>query len=87
MNGKKKPVELHFKEVKRLRSVRAMHPKKCYQDEYQGVCTDTNYYSVLNDDNDEDERNENNEYEILNVGVGIDGGHKHSSDLKVLNYK
>ena len=81
------PAELPFKEVKRSSTGRTTHPRKFYQDEHQGVCADTNYYSVLHDDNEEDENDDYYEHAMLNVGAGIGGGCKHSSELKVLKYK
>ena len=79
------PTELPFKEVKFSSKGRTMHPRKFYQDEYQGVCADANYFSVLSD-NDE-ESDDDGFYEISNVGAGIGGGFTHSSELKTLNYK
>ena len=75
-----------------MSSGRTIYPRKFYQDECQGACADrsANYYDALKDGNDGDNevlcRSEIIE-EIENVGAGIGGGFKHSSKLKVLNYK
>ena len=87
------PTEQPYQEVKRSRTGRTIHPIKLYQDEYQGVCADSNYYSILNDNEDEND----DEYsvvqdacvrqEIANVRARIRGGYHYSSELRVLNYK
>ena len=79
--------------MKSSRSGRTIHPIKYYQDEYQGVCADQceNYYELLaSDDDAEDSEDEFDKNELISevaeVGAGIGGGFKHSSELKVLNY-
>ena len=79
-------------EVKRSSTGRTIHPRHFYQDEYQEICANraTNYYDVLDDSNNDNEEIYGNEMigdEIANVGTGIGGSFKHSSELKVLNYK
>ena len=53
------------------------------------MCTNTNYYSVSEDNEDEDSQEEAECVcdEMLNVEAGIRGRHNHNSKLHMLNYK
>ena len=54
------------------------------------MCTDNeNYYGIIDSDDDDDDENLFYEIksELLNVGVGLGGGHHHASELKTMNYK
>jgi len=88
---KEMPKELPYQEVKWSCTGRTIHSVKLYQNEYQGMCANTNYYSVLGDACNEEDSNDDEENavisEILNVRAGIGGGFYYSSELKVLNYR